>query len=350
METYLPQITTIIPTYRRPKLLRRAIQSVLNQTYPHFEVRIYDNASGDETAEVVAEFAKKDPRIKYYCHSSNIGATANFNFGLKRVGTPYFSFLSDDDVLLPNFYETTLAGFAKHPGAIFSAGEVIEMTISGEVLKAPLHSWSREGYFTPPEGLIEMIRIKPPILTGVLLSRKVVEEFGEFDLDLDINDYNLELQLAARFPFVVSRELCAIFVLQPSSLSVSAGTSFLYKGYPKTLANLKNNVLIAPDVRKEGADLLEAYLKRLTFRSGLFLLSTQDYNEVRKIAKLLYNTYDLVNRAFILESLVWLFQKVKTLPKILATVYGFRKARAEKRRLPLQTKFGYAIRYMTTEG
>ncbi|RKX41747.1 MAG: glycosyltransferase family 2 protein, partial [Thermotogae bacterium] len=63
-----PLITTIIPTYRRPKLLQRAIKSVLNQTYPHFQVCVYDNASGDETAEVVAEFAKKDPRVKYYCH------------------------------------------------------------------------------------------------------------------------------------------------------------------------------------------------------------------------------------------------------------------------------------------
>jgi glycosyltransferase involved in cell wall biosynthesis len=69
---FKPLITTIIPTCRRPHLLRRAIKSVLNQTYPHFQVCVYDNASGDETAEVVSEFAKKDPRIKYHCHSENI--------------------------------------------------------------------------------------------------------------------------------------------------------------------------------------------------------------------------------------------------------------------------------------
>ena len=63
-----PLITTIIPTYRRPKLLQRAIRSVLNQTYPHFQVCIYDNASGDDTAAVVAEIAKGDPRVKYHCH------------------------------------------------------------------------------------------------------------------------------------------------------------------------------------------------------------------------------------------------------------------------------------------
>src|SRR5689334_15432360 len=102
MENELSQITTIIPTYRRPQLLRRAIQSVLNQTYPHFQLWVYDNASGDETADVVAEFMQKDPRVKYHCHPHNIGAVANFNYGMAQVTTAYFSFLSDDDVVLPH--------------------------------------------------------------------------------------------------------------------------------------------------------------------------------------------------------------------------------------------------------
>jgi glycosyltransferase involved in cell wall biosynthesis len=97
-----PLITTIIPTYRRPKLLRRAIKSVLNQTYPHFQVCVYDNASWDETADVVAEIAKKDARVKYHCHAENIGAIRNFNYGMVHVNTPFFSFLSDDDILFQN--------------------------------------------------------------------------------------------------------------------------------------------------------------------------------------------------------------------------------------------------------
>jgi len=83
-----PLITTIIPTYRRPQLLRRAIKSVLNQTYSNFQVCVYDNASGDETAQIVKEISQKDPRVHYYCHSNNIGAIKNFNFGLQQVNTP----------------------------------------------------------------------------------------------------------------------------------------------------------------------------------------------------------------------------------------------------------------------
>jgi len=68
-----PLITTIIPTYQRPKLLRRAIKSGLNQNYPHFQVCVYDNASGDETETVVREFTAKDSRIQYFRQEKNKG-------------------------------------------------------------------------------------------------------------------------------------------------------------------------------------------------------------------------------------------------------------------------------------
>lgn len=193
-----PQITTIIPTYRRPKLLRRAIQSVLNQTYPHFLVCVYDNASGDETAEVVAEFAKKDDRVRYFYHPENIGAVKNFNYGIAHVTTSYFSFLSDD-VILPDFYATALAGFEQYPEAMFSACEVVEMTEQGEVVKAPLSSWYRGGFYTPPEGLLQVVKVHHPIITGIMFRRELIEQFGLFDENIDIIDYEYEVRGAARY-------------------------------------------------------------------------------------------------------------------------------------------------------
>jgi len=73
VSVHSPLITTVIPTYRRPRLLKRAILSALGQTYRNIQVCVYDNASGDETAEVVAGIANGDRRVKYYCHPTNIG-------------------------------------------------------------------------------------------------------------------------------------------------------------------------------------------------------------------------------------------------------------------------------------
>src|SRR5438128_6282360 len=113
-----PLITTVIPTYRRPRLLVRALRSVLRQTVHDFQVIVYDNASGDETGSVVAELAARDPRIRYHLQERNLGPDANFNFAISRVNTEYFSMLSDDDLLMPYFYEQALAGFATYPGAV----------------------------------------------------------------------------------------------------------------------------------------------------------------------------------------------------------------------------------------
>ena len=92
-----PKITCIIPTYQRPDLLKRAINSVLNQTYADFQICIYDNASGDETANTVAAFKKKDTRIHYTLHEKNIGMMANYQLAISKVNTPFFCILSDDD-------------------------------------------------------------------------------------------------------------------------------------------------------------------------------------------------------------------------------------------------------------
>jgi glycosyltransferase involved in cell wall biosynthesis len=81
-------VTTVIATYRRPKPLQRAIKSVSAQTYPHFQVCVYDNASGDETAAVVRELAESDPRVNYCCHTQNMGAFSSFSYGIEQVATP----------------------------------------------------------------------------------------------------------------------------------------------------------------------------------------------------------------------------------------------------------------------
>ena len=72
-----PSITIVMLTYKRPKLLKRAIQSVLNQTYPYFKVCVFDDASGDETGEIAAEMQKNDARIFYHCTEQNFGTVGN---------------------------------------------------------------------------------------------------------------------------------------------------------------------------------------------------------------------------------------------------------------------------------
>ena len=73
---------------------------MLKQTYPHFQVCVYDNASGDETEAIVQEFTAKDSRIQYFRQEKNWGEGGggfNFKFVLERATGEYFMWAADDD-------------------------------------------------------------------------------------------------------------------------------------------------------------------------------------------------------------------------------------------------------------
>lgn len=305
-----PLITTIIPTYRRPELLRRAIESVLSQTYPHFQVCIYDNASGDETAEVVAEYAKKDPRVKYHCHAENIGGLKNFNYGLEQVDTPFFSLLSDDDFVLPEFYEITLGGFKDFPDALFSAGATVNMTEEGHVLSAGLTSWERVGYFAPPDGLLQMLEKGVPTWTSVLFRKEAIEKVGILDEDVGPPaDYDFELRIGAHFPFVITNKPCGIWVVHSSSFTAtSMGFDFFWPGWLKMILNLTEDEEIPLELRMRVECVLREQLSSALFRIGVESIKRKNFEETYNIAGVFRNYLHLKTRALLLAIIARVFE------------------------------------------
>jgi len=293
-----PLITTIIPTYRRPRLLSRAIKNVLNQTYPNFQICVYDNASNDETRSIVLELGKEDSRLKYYCHSENIGALANFNYGLLHVQTPFFSILSDDDIVLPHFYQTALEGFEKYPNAIFSAGSVISMTDKGQVLSNQLSSWPREGYFSAPDGLFQMLGMQHPTWTGVLFRKEVIDEIGILDSEVGLlADMDYELRIAARFGFVISKKPCAIWMAHPSSSC--AVTNFklgsFWPGWLKIIANLYEDDRIEIETRKYAESHLTHQIQQILYTTR-FIINRQ-FTDSYLAAEILGRNYNQKQKA-----------------------------------------------------
>ncbi|MDI6792570.1 MAG: glycosyltransferase family A protein [bacterium] len=306
-----PVITTVLPTYRRPKLLRRAIRSVLNQTYPHFQVCVYDDASGDETAAVVAEMAQSDLRIKYYCHPENIGCDENYNYGAEHVETPFFSFLSDDDVLLPEFYETALEGFAKFPDAALSGGLTIGMTDKGKVGYGSVLGWERTGYYPPPDGFFPMVEKGHPVWTGVLFRTDPVKDIRPA-LDMEIGggtDGYLLYRIALRFPIVISKKPCAIGVMHPSSATVERQSSpFRIKESLKSSKHLADKITedehIPSDVRIRVRQAFQESSKQKLLRCGLQLTKIKEFEEAYKVVDSLYNQHQMKGKAIFLYAVI----------------------------------------------
>jgi glycosyltransferase involved in cell wall biosynthesis len=137
-------VTVLIPTFNRSKLLKRAIASVAQQSYPEVRIVVCDNASTDETESVVYELMSHDKRIQYFRHASNIGGLNNFRFAFAQVHTPFFSVLSDDDFLTRDF----ILDGVKVLNEFTNVGFVIQNTLfiddSGALISTGGHSLSNE--------------------------------------------------------------------------------------------------------------------------------------------------------------------------------------------------------------
>jgi glycosyltransferase involved in cell wall biosynthesis len=103
----MPKVTVCIPTYNRADYLTYSVKSVLRQTYQDFELIICDDGSSDNTPEVVAGF--NDTRIRYLRHPQNIGRSLNMRSGFTAATGEYFVKFDDDDGLIPEFLEKTVA-------------------------------------------------------------------------------------------------------------------------------------------------------------------------------------------------------------------------------------------------
>src|SRR3989344_2456358 len=104
-------ISIIIPTYNRAKLLRRAIESVLKQTFQDFELLVVDDGSTDNTNEVVMEYASKDKRVFYISQENSGGASRPKNTGIKTARGEYIAILDSDDEWMQNKLEVQLRHF-----------------------------------------------------------------------------------------------------------------------------------------------------------------------------------------------------------------------------------------------
>ena len=96
-------LTVLMTVHNGEPYLRESVASILNQTYRNFNFFILDNASSDDSANIIKSF--NDKRIKLIELSSNIGQTRALNMGLKIIKAKYTAGMDADDIALPTRFE-----------------------------------------------------------------------------------------------------------------------------------------------------------------------------------------------------------------------------------------------------
>jgi glycosyltransferase involved in cell wall biosynthesis len=112
-----PKISLTIPTFNRADLLDQTLQTVMSQTSKPFQVIVIDNASTDETPQVVRKYKKYG--VKYHRNKTNLGMVGNYNQCIKLATGTHISFLHSDDLIAPNWHKTWLNTITNNNAGIY---------------------------------------------------------------------------------------------------------------------------------------------------------------------------------------------------------------------------------------
>lgn len=119
-------VSIITPSYNSEQFIATTIRSVINQTYKDWELIIVDDASLDNTCNIVLDFCKKDKRIKLIKQLKNCGTGVARNTAIKAARGNYIAFLDSDDIWKSNKLEKQLSVMKSTKAAIcFSSYELI---------------------------------------------------------------------------------------------------------------------------------------------------------------------------------------------------------------------------------
>lgn len=207
--------SVIIPLYNKAPYVRKAIESVVGQTYSGWELIVVDNGSTDGSGAIVASF--QDSRIRMIRLDENIGPGAARNRGVKEVGgcggvgcpvkdspSSWICFLDADDWWEPTFLEEMAGLIGRHPGAgIYGTG--YWMVKNGRKRLAPI---GVDENFT--EGEINYCQVyaktlcMPLTSISVAMPRSVFEECGGFKPHLRLGeDFDLWIRIALKYKVVL---------------------------------------------------------------------------------------------------------------------------------------------------
>lgn len=204
-----PLVSIVVPVFNGAKYLRESLDSIVAQTYPDIEILVMDDASTDETPEIIASYGA---RVKCFRQPSNLSIYENANVGIARARGEFVAVYHADDVYVPTIVERQCACLERHPevGAVFckdifidaEGHEVARLRLPPEV------SGGRPLSYTVV--LNALLTHKNPFLRcpSAMVRAAVHRDVGMYRSTEFLNTSDLEmwLRIARKYPLVIVDE------------------------------------------------------------------------------------------------------------------------------------------------
>jgi glycosyltransferase involved in cell wall biosynthesis len=120
-----PLISVVIPNYNHGLLISDCIDALKKQTEKRFEVIIIDDASTDDSVEIISKCIQDDSRFKLFLHQKNFGVIFTLNAGISKSKAPFRYLGAADDITLPNLFANLYSVLYQEPDIAFAVCEVV---------------------------------------------------------------------------------------------------------------------------------------------------------------------------------------------------------------------------------
>jgi glycosyltransferase involved in cell wall biosynthesis len=298
-----PLVSIVLPTHNRASLLSQAIDSVLAQTYSHWELIVVDDRSTDETPAIVRKYMDQNSKIKYVKNTHRQGCAGARNQGREAAGANFVAFIDSDDTWKPHHLSVIMEQYAGNPdidwiyadSEIMENGVVITRSVFDELWKSRKDlRVSRRGalFVMEADGLLEHA-IQHGLYAACQSSvmRKCLFDTTTFDEELQATEdwlFLLEI-IFKQYKLAYLHDVHFTYVLHPHSISANLRTKTVYENLqvyrefekfyaivPQRLKLSRSQLLI---VRSRLADMYfwffcrNGYLRVHDYRSARYYLS-----------------------------------------------------------------------------
>lgn len=196
--TDAPLVSVITPTFNRSRILKKAIDSILQQTYKNWELIIVDDGSTDDTKSVVESI--KDKRIKYL-YKENAGPCAARNYGIAHAKGEWITYLDSDDILFPNCIEVMIERLHENPDKVFAiprGKRSLDLYENGKLIKTVDDSDDMPMAFTVKDMFMRNARFA---CLGFMHLRRLYDEGLRWDEQVDsMEDWEFMMSIGEKYP------------------------------------------------------------------------------------------------------------------------------------------------------
>jgi glycosyltransferase involved in cell wall biosynthesis len=211
-------VTVVVVSYNHEPFLPDLLESIESQTVAPVQVIICDDASTDRSAGVIREFSRTT-HLETHLHlaTENIGLTRTLNRAIAEVATPYFAYISGDDVMGHQRIERQLALFeTSFPNCAFVYSDALRIDAAGCLLPKTFFELFRTEAVS--DNFASLLRGNWIPAASVMMRTETVREVGGYDEDLFFEDHDMWLRLARDYTFTHTPETLVSFRELDSSL------------------------------------------------------------------------------------------------------------------------------------